>query len=293
MHQGIIPGAVGIEGLNLQDAVAFAGRHGFDTLMVNIREVHEIGQQHGIDYVVDLFGEYGVRPGGWGLPLSWSDDEKRPQGLAELPAFMETAQAIGCTAATSGFGAGFDEGTFEERFDRAVTQLGEVAAVLEQGGCRLGLEFIGTPTYIARWKHGFINNLDDAMKLVRAVGSPALGTLFDVWHHWVSGGTVEQVDALSAGDVVLVHVNDAPEGLSIAEQIDTQRTLPMETGVIPAPEMLQALERIGFDGAVMPEPFSASLNELAASDPDAAGTKVKASMDALWQAAGFEVTIQG
>jgi sugar phosphate isomerase/epimerase len=291
MHQGIIPGAIGVKDLNLLESARFAGRHGFDNVMINIREAHEIAEQHGTDYIVDFFGEYGVKPGGWSLPVSWSDDEKRPQGLAELPALMETANAIGCTRATTGFGAGFDEGTFDERFDRAITQLGEVATVLEQGGCRLGLEFIGTPTYIARWKHGFINNLDDAMKLIRAVGSPALGTLFDVWHHWVSGGTVEQIDGLTANDVVLVHVNDAPTGLAIDEQIDTQRTLPMETGVIPAAEMLKRLAAIGFDGPVMPEPFSASLEELAARDPDAAGAKTKESMDALWAAAGFEVTV--
>jgi sugar phosphate isomerase/epimerase len=292
MHQGIIPGAVGVKDLNLQESVAFAGRHGFENVMVNIREVHEIAQQHGVDYVVDLFGEYGVKPGGWSLSVSWSDDEKRPQGLAELPALMETARAIGCTRATSGIGPGFDEGTFEERFDRAARQLGEVATVLEQGGCRLGLEFIGTPSYRKeRWAHEFIHDLDGVMKLIRAVGSPALGTLFDVWHHWVSGGTPEQIDQLSAADVVLVHVNDAPLGLSIDEQIDTQRTLPMETGVIPAPEMLKRLAGIGFDGPVMPEPFSATLDELAASDPDAAGAKTKASMDALWAAAGFGVTV--
>jgi sugar phosphate isomerase/epimerase len=291
MHQGIIPGAVGVKDLNLQESVSFAGRHGFENVMINIREVHDLAQQHGVDYVVDLFGEYGVKPGGWGLPVSWSDDEKRAQGLEELPAFMVTANAIGCTGATSGIGPGFDDGTFDERFERAARQLGEVASVLEQGGCRLGLEFIGTPSYRARWQHAFIYDLDGALQLITAVGSPALGTLFDVWHHWVSGGTPEQIDALTPNDVVLVHVNDAPTGLTIEEQIDIQRTLPMETGVIPAPEMLKRLAGIGFDGPVMPEPFSATLDELAAKDADAAGTKVKESMDALWKAAGFEATV--
>ncbi len=292
MHQGIIPGAIGVKDLNLQESVAFAGRHGFDNVMINIREAHDIANQHGTDYIVDLFGEYGVKPGGWGLPVSWSDDEQRARGLAELPAYMETANAIGCNRATSGIGPGFDDGTYEERFDRAAQQLGEVAKVLEAGGCRLGLEFIGTPSYRReRWKHEFIHDLAGTMELLKVVGSPALGTLFDVWHHWVSGGTLEQIDGLTADDVVLVHVNDAPTGLSIDEQIDTQRTLPMETGVIPEAEMLQRLAGIGFDGPVMPEPFSASLEELAASDPDAAGTKTKASMDALWRAAGFETTV--
>lgn len=289
MNQGIIPGAIGVGSLNLQESVSFAGRHGFDTVMVNIREIHELAQQHGIDYVKDLFAEYGVKPGGWSLPVRWSDDETRDEGLAELPALMETANAIGCTSATSGVGPGTDELEYDQQFERTVARLTPVAKALEQGGCRLGLEFIGTPSYRAQWKNEFIYDLQGMMSLIEAVGSPALGTLFDVWHHWVSGGTAEQIDQLSAADVVLVHVNDAPTGLTIEEQIDTQRTLPMETGVIPAPEMLKRLRGIGFDGPVMPEPFSAKLVEIAADDPDAAGRATKESMHALWKAAGFSV----
>ncbi|MGI8975718.1 MAG: sugar phosphate isomerase/epimerase family protein [Thermomicrobiales bacterium] len=287
MNQGVIPGAIGVESLNLQESIAFAGRNGFETVMINIREAHEIAQQHGVDYVNNLFAEYGVKPGGWSLPVAWSDDSKRDEGLANLPALMETANAIGCTSATSGVSPGMDDAEYDEQFERTVARLSPVAKALEQGGCRLGLEFIGTPSYRAGWKNEFIYDLQGAMSLIEAVGSSALGTLFDVWHHWVSGGTPEQVDQLKAAEVVLVHVNDAPIGLSIEEQIDVQRTLPMETGVIPAPEMLKRLRDIGFDGPVMPEPFSASLNEIAKRDPDAAGKATKESMDALWKAAGF------
>ena len=292
MNQGIIPGAVGVNGLNVQESVAFAGRHGFETVMIEIREVHDIVQQHGTDYVVDLFGEYGVKPGGWSLPVSWSDDEKRNAGLAELPAFMETANAIGCPRATSGVGPGMTGVSFEQQFENTVNRLRPVAELLETGGIKLGLEFIGTPSYRKeRWESEFIYDLEGIRSLINSVGRSSLGILFDVWHHWVSGGTPEQIDDLSPEEVVLVHVNDAPTGLSIDEQIDTQRTLPMETGVIPAPEMLKRLQAIGWDGPVMPEPFSASLEELAAQDIDAAGTRVKESMDALWKAAGLHVTV--
>ncbi|MDQ4044357.1 MAG: sugar phosphate isomerase/epimerase, partial [Chloroflexota bacterium] len=288
MNQGIIPGAIGVEGLNLQESIAFAGRHGFDSVMLNIREVHEIVQQHGSDYVVDLFAEYGVKPGAWSLPVRWSDDEQRNEELATLPEFMETAHAIGCTRATSGVGPGMNDISFEQHFENTVNRLRPVAELLETGGIKVGLEFIGTPSYRKeRWENEFIYDLDGIRSLINSVGRSSLGILFDVWHHWVSGGTPEQIDDLSAEEVVLVHVNDAPEGLSIEEQIDTQRTLPMETGVIPAPEMLRRLKAIGFDGPVMPEPFSADLEALAARNPDDAGTRVKESMDTLWEAAGF------
>jgi sugar phosphate isomerase/epimerase len=287
MNQGIIPGAVGITGLNLQESASLAGRHGFESVMIDIREVHEIVRQHGADYVVDLLGEYGVKPGAWALPVRWSDDEQRDGGLAELPELMETANAIGCPRATSGVAPGVDDIPFDEQFERTVDRLRPLAELLETGGVRVGLEFIGTPSYRARWNTEFIYDLTGVRSLIDNVGRGSLGILFDVWHHWVSDGTPEQIDELSAEEVVLVHVNDAPEGLSIEEQIDTQRTLPMETGVIPAPDMLTRLQAIGFDGPVMPEPFSASLNEVAERDPDAAAMRVKESMDALWNAAGF------
>ncbi|HEV2128960.1 MAG TPA: sugar phosphate isomerase/epimerase family protein [Thermomicrobiales bacterium] len=291
MNQGIIPGAIGLKDLNLQESVSFAGRHGFDTVMINIREVHEIVQQHGADYVVDLLAEYGVRPGAWSVPVRWRDDEHRNDDLASLPELMETAHAIGCPRATSGVQPGGDDISLDEQFTWMVDRLRPVAELLETGGIKVGLEFIGTPSYRKeRWKNPeFIHDLAGIRALIDNVGRSSLGILFDVWHHWVSGGTPEQIDDLSADEVVLVHVNDAPEGRSLDEQIDNQRTLPMETGVIPVPEMLRRLQAIGFDGPVMPEPFSAGLEALAAENPDDAGTKVKESMDALWKAAGFAV----
>jgi predicted xylose isomerase-like sugar epimerase len=50
---------------------------------------------------------------------------------------------------------------------------------------------------------------------------------------------------------------------------------------------MQRLDRIGFRGPVMPEPFSATLNELAASDPLAAARKLGASLDLLWSRSGL------
>ena len=65
----------------------------------------------------------------------------------------------------------------------------------------------------------------------------------------------------------MVHVNDAPAGIAWDEQIDTVRTLPMETGVIDLAGFMQALQEMGYDGPVMPEPFSQRISDLAATDP--------------------------
>jgi sugar phosphate isomerase/epimerase len=60
------------------------------------------------------------------------------------------------------------------------------------------------------------------------------------------------------------------------------RTLPGETGVIDLAGFMRALQKLGYEGPVMPEPFSQRINDLAAHDPLAAAREASRSMDALW-----------
>ena len=92
---------------------------------------------------------------------------------------------------------------------------------------------------------------------------------------------------MNTSNVFVVHVNDAPAGIEIDEQLDNQRLLPMESGVIPATAMMQKLAAIGYDGPVIAEPFNARLNELAATDPAAAATQTRESITKLFAASGI------
>ena len=46
-----------------------------------------------------------------------------------------------------------------------------------------------------------------------------------------------------------VHANDAPEGRAVDEQIDSERCLPGETGLIDIVTFLTCLKRIGYDSS--------------------------------------------
>jgi sugar phosphate isomerase/epimerase len=87
--------------------------------------------------------------------------------------------------------------------------------------------------------------------------------------------------------VVAVHVNDAPAGIARHEQIDNQRALPTETGVIDLVGFMGKLKAIGYDGPVTAEPFSKRVVDLAAANPAAAFAETAGSMDALFGAAGL------
>jgi sugar phosphate isomerase/epimerase len=293
MYATIGPDQLGIRGLSLSDAIALARAAGFAGLSFDSRAAARAADERGLDTVQDQFAQAGVRPALWNLPVAWRDDDQWQADLRELPQLAATARALGATRTATYMPSGSDERSFQENFDWHVARLRPIAEVLRDEGCQFGIEFIGPKTYRAAFRHEFIHTLDGVMELVAAIGTGNVGVMLDSWHLYTSGGTLADLERLTNHDVVVVHVNDAPAGIARDEQIDTVRTLPMETGVIDLVGFMRALREMGYDGPVMPEPFSQRINDLAATDPEAAAREAARSMDALWRAAGLEVMGDG
>jgi sugar phosphate isomerase/epimerase len=293
MYATIGPDQLGIRGLSLSDAIALARAAGFAGLSFDSRAAARAADERGLDTVQDQFAQAGVRPALWNLPVAWRDDDQWQADLRELPQLAATARALGATRTATYMPSGSDERSFQENFDWHVARLRPIAEVLRDEGCQFGIEFIGPKTYRAAFRHEFIHTLDGVIELVAAIGTGNVGVMLDSWHLYTSGGTLADLERLTNHDVVVVHVNDAPTGIARDEQIDTMRTLPMETGVIDLVGFMRALREMGYDGPVMPEPFSQRINDLAATDPEAAAREAARSMDALWRAAGLEVMGDG
>jgi sugar phosphate isomerase/epimerase len=293
MYATIGPEALGIRGLSLSDAITLARDAGFAGLSFDSRAAARTVDERGLATVQDQFAQAGVKPALWNLPVAWRDDDQWQADLRELPRLAATARELGATRTATYMPSGSDERPFEENFDWHVARLRPIAEVLRDEGCRFGIEFIGPKTYRAAFRHEFIHTLDGVMELLTAIGTGNVGLLLDSWHLYTSGGTLGDLKRLMNHDVIVVHVNDAPAGIARDAQIDTVRTLPMETGVIDLVGFMRALREMGYDGPVMPEPFSQRINDLAATDPEAAAREAARSMDALWRAAGLGVIDDG
>ena len=293
MYATIGPEALGIRGLSLLDAIALARDAGFAGLSFDSRVAARAVDEHGLAAVQEQFAQAGVRPAIWNLPVAWRDDDQWQADLGELPRLAATARALGATRTATYMSSGSDERPFRENFDWHVARLRPIAEVLRDEGCRFGIEFIGPKTFRAAFRHEFIYTLDGVMELVAAIGTGNVGVLLDSWHLYTSGGSLADLERLTNHDVVVVHVNDAPAGIARDEQIDTVRTLPMETGVIDLVGFMRALREMEYDGPVMPEPFSQRINDLAATEPEAAAREAARSMDALWREAGLRVMGDG
>lgn len=229
--------------------------------------------------VRDLLGEYGLKTGGQSLPFDFlGPDAEFSDGLKTLRVVAQKAAAVGQTRFYIWIWPNSDTLSFKDNFRFHADRLGQAAAILNDTGCRLGLEFLGPRHYREGHPFSFVHTLAGMLDLAEAVG-PNAGLLLDAWHWYTSMATVDEIRALTNDQIVYVHINDAPAGIPVEDQYDYVRAVPGETGVLDLPGFLDALRAIDYDGPVVAEPFVAALSDLA---PDAALQRVAAGLDRVW-----------
>jgi len=275
MFKNLNLGAIGVKA-TLAESITYAQRYGFLGIDFSITEALTLSEAIGIDGVRALFEDVGVFPGSWGFPVNYRQDSVAwREGLMLLPRQAEFALELGCTRTSTWILPASDERSFYDNFEFHVSRLRPAAQILADYGCRFGLEFIGPKTLRTPRKYNFVHTMDGMLALCAAIGTGNVGLLLDIWHVYTAHSTLDDVRKLTRDDVVTVHINDAPPGLAIDDQIDTVRALPGETGVLDIQGFLEALRTLGYDGPVTAEPFSQRLRDLA---PDAA---IQATADAL------------
>ena len=283
MYKSLSAGAIGVSG-STREIAELAGRHGFRAIDFNAAEAADLIDAGQLDSLKSLYATNGLRVAAMGLPVQFRGDaETFDRDLTALPRLAAAAAAMGCDRCATWILPASDELTFEENFELHRSRLAACATVLGAEGIRLGLEFVGPATSRAGKRHEFIYDMAGMLGLCEAIGTGNAGLLLDCWHWYCTEGTVDQIAALGAEQVVLVHVNDAPAGLAVDEQVDNRRAMPGQTGVIDIAGFLGALARIGYDGPVMAEPFSDAVRAL---PPDEAVRATSESLDRIFALAG-------
>lgn len=281
MYRSLQPGAVGIRA-TLDEGLELAARYGFEGLHVNIGEAAGIGPEN----VKARFEAKGRIPSAWGLPVDIRGDNATfEKGRRALPEVADVAQQIGCLRTSTYILSFSDDLPFEENYRRHRSRLRAIGEILRDRGIRLGLEFLGPKTLRDGHPYAFIHTMDGMLDLCDDIGTGNMGLLLDAWHWYTSHGTVEDLKQLREEQIVDVHVNDAPKGVSVDEHIDNVRCLPGETGVIDIANFLRALHEIGYTGPVMAEPFSKRLQEL---PPQEAARITGETLTKIWKSAGLD-----
>ncbi len=255
------PGHIGVKA-NQQQALEYAVKYGFGGIAPSEGEFANKSAAEIGDWVA-LMKQKGIRYGAAGLPVEFRRDEAVfKSGMAQLPQRAALLKQLGVTRVATWITPGHNELTYLQNFKMLETRFREAAKVLKDNDLRLGLEFVGPRTSREKFRFPFACTQVDMMELVDAVGTGNVGLLLDSWHWYTSHGTVQELERLSHKDIVHVHVNDAPSGVEIDQQIDNRRKLPVTTGVIDLKGFINTLVKIGYDGPVECEPFDQELRKM-------------------------------
>jgi sugar phosphate isomerase/epimerase len=263
MLRALNAGAIHVSVKNLTEGIDACRMGGFDCLAMS----HELIAEHTAEEVNEMMFDAIIAPGAWGVPFNWrGSEEDFASGFDAMKQQVQKMHDVGVKRCATWILPGSNDLTFAENEEFHRRRLGEVALLLEDFGMTLGLEFVGPKTLRDQFKYPFYYDLNGMLGFSSTVGSN-VGLLVDVWHMYTSGSSLDDLAKVSASQISLVHINDAPAGVDVDAQVDNVRCLPCETGVIDIKSFLNVLRGIGYIGPVEAEPFDDSLKALP-SDKD-------------------------
>jgi len=281
--KNLAPGHIGVNA-NQKQALEYAVKCGFEGISPSEGEFADKSASEIGEWVAAM-KEKGIRYGAAGLPVEFRrSDEQFRKDFAALPKRAGVMKQLGVTRVATWLMPGHNELTYLQNFKQHETRLREAAKVLKDNDIRLGLEFVGPHTSRERFRFPFACTQLDMMELVQAIGTGNVGLLLDSWHWYTSHGTIDEMQKLSAQDIVHVHVNDAPAGVEVDQQVDNRRRLPATTGVINLKGFTNALVKIGYDGPVEFEPVDQELRKM---DQGAILQTTIDSLNRLWKLIDF------
>ncbi|RCW49411.1 sugar phosphate isomerase/epimerase family protein [Paenibacillus prosopidis] len=259
--------------------IELAAAHGFQAVDLDAAAFVE---RHGVEKARELLAGSGVVIGSIGLPVEWrTTEEAFLEGLKKLASSAAAAAALGCKSCCTYILPSTDLKA-AHFMALATSRLRTCAQILGAYGIRLGLEFVGPHHLRTRWANPFIWTLAETLDWIEAIGESNVGLLFDSYHWYTNGLTVAEIESLRADQIVHVHINDAPN-VPVSEALDNGRIYPGE-GVIDLVGFLQALQKIGYKGAVSQEILTA---EAPNQSPEELILRSKAGFDKVFNAAGL------
>jgi len=277
MFKNLNTGALG-HSASFEDSVRLAREYGFGGVDPDLGYAKEKGTA----VVKELCAKNNLKLGGFGLSVKWREndsDKDYAESLQNFIADCKLAAELGVTRCNTWVIPCSNKLSYKQYFDLFITRMKPIAQILNGYGQNLGLEFIGPRTLRASQKYGFIYTMDGMRAAACAINTGNVGFLLDCWHWYTAQSTVSDIEQLDAKEVVYVHLNDAPVGVNVNDQVDNKRELP-GTGVIDLKGFFGALKKIGYDGPCTVEPFNQPIREMKV---DAAVKATAASLDKVWK----------
>ena len=253
------PGAIGLQ-CNAQELLDYAIMFNFSSVSPILNELVAFSPDEKKAYLEKMIS-HGIQFDGGGLPIEFRSSEKIfQQGLKFLQKNIKIFSSFNIPSFVTWIMPTHKSLTYHKNFNQHQKRLQQVATVLGEEGIRLGLEYVGPKTLMIRDKYSFLHTIFELRELINAIDKENVGYLLDSFHTYCAGDDLDKMDFLKTKDIVSVQINDAVIGRSADMQIDQERELPGDTGIIDLKKFLNFISSRGYNGAISVEPFNKEIN---------------------------------
>jgi sugar phosphate isomerase/epimerase len=255
------PYAIGVQ-INQEEMIDKAVAHKFEAILPVPSQLMEMSPGQ-LDAFLARKAAQQLTWDSAGLPVDFRKDKATyDAGIKELPKIAVRLREAGVSRVNTWIMPSHNELPYLENLKQHSQRLGRAAQILGEEGLKLGFEYVGTKNLKIINRYPFVGTLKEVQDLIEDIGRPNVGVQLDSFHWYTSSESVADLEKLTNDQIVTCDLNDATAGRSIIEQIDGERQLPGDSGLIDLKGFMQALVNIGYDGPVRAEPFNAKLNAM-------------------------------
>src|SRR5699024_8444832 len=201
MFSTLSPGALGLD-LDHSRAVDLAAAHGFGGVDPDLGRFRALGPAGTAEHAAAV-REKGLQWGMAGLPVALdAPAEEFRRQLVDLPSDLELLTAAGVTRVGTWIRPMHQELDHRQNWRLHQGRIALVAALLEDAGLRLGLEYIGPKTFWSTERFPFVHSLREARELIAETGAANVGLILDTYHWYTAGEDASQLEGLTDADIV-------------------------------------------------------------------------------------------
>ena len=261
LKASLSPGAIGLK-CTANELLDYAIKYKFSAISPPLRELIQFKESDKKAYLEKMKKNEIVFDSG-GLPIDFRTTESKfKEGYDFLVENINSIVSLNVSSLVTWIMPTHKTLTYMRNFEQHRTRLNKVATVLEDSGLKLGLEYVGPKTLMARDKYPFLHSINGLKELIKSIEKKNVGYLLDSYHTYCAEDKNEDLDFLKAEDIISVQLNDGVLGRTIATQMDLERELPGDTGIIDLENFLNLIRNKGYNGAVSVEPFNKELNKM-------------------------------
>ena len=261
MKISLMPGTVGIN-VNTYELLDLAIKNKFESIYPLINDLKKMSTMELSDYL-DKMVSNSISFDVSILPVDFSQtDSVFNNGIKVLKDYCKVMEKINSVGFCRWIMPTSNNLTYLKNFKIHKERLKECAKIIGDNDMKLGLEFVGPKTLMARDQFSFIRTINELRELISEIDERNVGYQLDTFHLYCANHSIEDLRFLNKDDIIMCQLNDAVNGRTRDEQIDLERNLPGKTGLIDTAPFLNFLQEVGYDRTVSAEPFNKDLNKM-------------------------------